>query len=91
MVDSAIGVMHGKLEGGDAVSVRLLGKGGTVKVKAGGVIPKDSWVVLGAGGKAIVQPGDAGTHQTLGRKLTQGNSADGDIFELLDLIERVTI
>lgn len=89
--DVAIGVLSDKRKGDPHVNVRLLGKGGTVKVKAGGVIAKDARVVWGTGGKAITMPTTSGTTQrTLGRKLTQGNSADGDIIEILDIIERVT-
>lgn len=89
--ENAIGVMHRKLEGDDSVSVRLLGKGGTVKVKAGGVIAKGDRVIWGTGGKVITQTLTAGTYRTLGRNLSQGNSASGDIIEILDVIERVTI
>jgi len=90
--DTAIGVLSEKREGDPHVTVRLLGKGGTVKVKAGGVIAKDARVVWGTGGKVITQPSTSGTTQrTLGRKLSQGSSADGDIIEILDVIERVTI
>lgn len=89
--DTAIGALYEKREGDPHVTVRLLGKGGTLKVIAGGVIAKDARVIWGAGGKVITQPGTAGTHRTLGRKLSQGNSAANDIIEVLDLIERVTI
>ena len=89
--DTAIGVMFEKFEKGDTVSVRLLGKGGTVKVKAGGVIAKGGRVVWGTGGKVVAQPTTTGTYRTLGRSLTQGNSADGDVIEILDVIERIVV
>lgn len=89
--DAAIGVLYAKQPGNPHVNVRLLGKGGTVKVKAGGVIPKGSRVLWGTGGKVVVQPGSAGTHRTIGRKLTQGSSANDDVIEILDIVERVTI
>lgn len=89
--DTAIGVLSEKREGDPHVCVRLLGKGGTVKVKAGGVIAKDARVIWGTGGKVITQTLTTGTYRTLGRKLSQGNSASGDIIEILDLIERVTV
>ena len=93
--DVAIGVMAGKLQNGSlgdgAVNVRMLGKGGTVKVVAGGVIPKGSRVVWGTGGKAVVQPASAGSYRTLGRKLTHGSSADNDVIEILDVIEPVVV
>lgn len=85
--DDVIGVLADKRPGDSHVNVRLIGKGGTVKVKAGGVIAKGARVIWGTGGKAIVQPGTAGTYRTLGVKLTQGNSADNDVIELLDVIE----
>ncbi|MFT3991175.1 MAG: hypothetical protein QM680_07175 [Luteolibacter sp.] len=66
-------------------------KGGTLKIKTSGIIAKGARVTWGAGGKAVTQPTAAGTYRTLGRKLTQGNSADGDIIEILDVIERVTV
>lgn len=89
--DTAIGVLHEKREGDRHVTVRLLGKGGTLKVIAGGVIAKDARVIWGTGGKVITQTLTTGTYRTLGRKLSQGNSASGDIIEILDIIERVTV
>ena len=88
----AIGVLHGRtsLESKD-VAVRLLGKGGTVKMKAGGIIAKGSRVVWAAGGKVVAQPAAAGIYRTLGVKLEQGDSADNDVIEVLDLIEPVTV
>jgi len=90
--DKAIGVLFGRssLETKE-VAVRLLGKGGTVKVKAGGVIAKNARVTWGAGGKVVTQPTAAGTYRTLGRKLGMGNSADGDIVEIIDVIEPITV
>ncbi|MBK1884606.1 hypothetical protein JIN85_19475 [Luteolibacter pohnpeiensis] len=73
------------------INVRLLNRGGTVKVKAGGIIPKNGRVVFGAGGLAIAQPAAAGSYRTLGRKLSQGNSATNDVIEILDVIEPVVI
>lgn len=89
--DTVIGVLQEKRKGDPHVNVRLLGKGGTVKVKAGGVIAKDARVIWGTGGKAITQTLTAGTYRTLGRNLSQGNSADNDVIEILDIIERVTV
>ncbi len=89
--DTAIGVLAEKREGDPHVTVRLLGKGGTLKVIAGGVIAKDARVIWGTGGKVITQTLTTGTYRTLGRKLSQGNSAAGDIIEILDTIERVAV
>ena len=86
-IDDAIGVLVDKRPGDPHVNVRLLGKGGTVKVKAGGVIAKGARVTWGTGAKVITLTAVAGTYRTLGIKLSQGNSADGDIIEVLDTIE----
>lgn len=86
-VDDAIGVLYQKREGDPHVNVRLIGKGGTVKVIAGGVIAKGARVIWGTGGKVITRPTSGGIHRTLGRKLGQGSSASGDIIEILDVME----
>lgn len=86
-IDDAIGVLQDKREGDPHVNVRLLGKGGTVKVKAGGVIAKGARVKWGTGGKVVTIGAVAGTYRTVGVKLSQGNSADGDVIEILDTIE----
>lgn len=77
---NVVGVLFQKQEGNPHVNVRLLGKGGTVKVKAGGVIAKGARVTWATGGKVA----SAATGTLLGRKLTQGNSADNDVIEILD-------
>lgn len=76
----AIGVLYQKNQGDPHVNVRLLGKGGTVKVVAGGVIAKGANVGWGSGGKTVVMA----TGNTLGKKLTQGSSADNDVIEIID-------
>lgn len=76
----AIGVLFQKQPGNPNVTVRLLGKGGTIKVVAGGVIAKGALVVWGTGGKFVT----AASGNTLGRKLTQGSSADNDVIEIVD-------
>ena len=86
-IDDAIGVLFKKQEGNPHVNVRLLGKGGTVKVIAGGVIAKGARVTWGTGGKVITLTASAGTYRTLGVKLSQGSSAANDIIELFDVIE----
>lgn len=77
----AIGVLVEKQKGNPHVNVRLLGKGGTVKVVAGGVIAKGANVGWGTGGKTVVMA----TGNTLGKKLTHGSSADNDVIEILDM------
>ena len=86
-IDDAIGVLFQKQEGNPHVNVRLLGKGGTVKVIAGGVIAKGARVTWGTGGKVITLTAVAGTYRTVGMKLSQGSSAANDIIEILDVIE----
>ncbi|MGE9267643.1 MAG: hypothetical protein ACQKBY_06065 [Verrucomicrobiales bacterium] len=86
--DDSIGIMKQKLQPGTisdgAVNVRLLGKGGTVKAVAGGVIAKGARVKSASGGKVVAaSAGD----RSIGIKLTQGSSADGDVIEILDIVE----
>ena len=89
--DEAIGVLFEKHGGNPHVNVRLLGKGGTVKVVAGGVIAKGARVTFGTGAKLVTQPTAAGSYRTLGRKLTQGSSANNDVIEILDVIEPIIV
>ncbi|MCW1913730.1 hypothetical protein OJ996_09100 [Luteolibacter sp. GHJ8] len=77
---TAIGVLFQKQPGNPHVNVRLLGRGGTIKVVAGGAIAKGALVVWGTGGKFV----SAASGNTLGRKLTQGTSADNDVIEIVD-------
>lgn len=87
----AIGILFEKREGDTHVNIRLLGKGGTVKVKAGGAIAKGARVTWGTGAKVVAVPGSAGTYRAIGLKLTQGSSADNDVIEILDSIEPVVV
>lgn len=81
----AIGVLDQKLEGDDTTwNVRLLGKGGTVKVKAGGVIAGGARVKGTNGGKVVT---NGGYGRCVGTKLTAGNSADNDVIEIDDVVE----
>lgn len=89
--DVAIGVLFQKRQGNPNVNVRILGKDGTVKVVAGGVIAKGSRVIWGTGGKVITQTLTTGSYRTLGRKLAQGSCASGDIIEILDVIEPIIV
>jgi hypothetical protein len=91
-VENAIGVMRQKLQAGEVdVSIRLLGKNGTVKVVAGGVIAQGDRVIGANGGKVVKLPAGAGTYRVIGRKLTYGNSADNDVIEILDVVETVIV
>ena len=77
---NAVGVLVDKQPGNPHVNVRLLGKGGTVKMIAGGIIAKGARITWAAGGNVA----SATTGFLLGRKLTQGASAVGDVIEVLD-------
>jgi hypothetical protein len=83
--NNAIGVLFHKDQGNPHVNVRMLGKGGTVKVVAGGVIAKGANVGWGTGAKVVT----LATGNTLGRKLTQGSSADNDVIEILDAFRTI--
>lgn len=86
--NDAIGFIKGKLQDGPlgdgSVNVRLLGKGGTVKVVAGGSIAKGTRVKVAAGGKVVAA---SSSDRSVGIKLTHGSSADGDVIEILDVVE----
>ena len=83
--NNAIGVLVKKDQGNPHVNVRLLGKGGSVKVVAGGVIAKGANVGWASGGKVVT----LATGNTLGRKLTQGSSADNDVIEIVDAFRTI--
>lgn len=83
----AIGVMEGRLEGStDEVTIRLLGKGGTVRMKQNGAVTPGARVKqLDNDGR--VQPIGA-SGRSLGIKLSPGGTgAANDIIEVLDLVE----
>lgn len=85
---NSIGFIKQKLQNGPigdgAVNIRLLGKGGTLKAVSGAVIAKGSRVKVDASGRLIAA---ASGDRSVGIKLTQGNSAAGDVIEILDIIE----
>jgi len=83
--NNAIGVLVHKDQGNPHVNVRLLGKGGSVKVVAGGVIAKGANVGWGTGGKVVT----LATGNTLGRKLSQGSSADNEVIEIVDAFRTI--
>lgn len=83
-----IGVVHGKLEGSNDVTVRLLGKGGTVKCVKSGAIAIGARVKAVSGGKIIgtTTSGD----RTIGIVISPTTSgADGDVCEVLDFMEKI--
>ena len=76
-----IGTIHERFGPNDKeVSVRLFGKGGTLRGRAGGIIAKGAEVQVDTDGRFITLA--AGT--SVGRKLDQGNSATADFIEVLD-------
>lgn len=90
----AIGVSRGKLHSLDIdVLVRVLGKNGTVKVIQTGPVNTGEPVTLDPAypGKVRALPAAAGTYRTLGIKKTPGAGAAGDVIEIIDVIENVTV
>lgn len=91
-VGNAIGVVRQKLQAGHPdVSIRMLGKDGTVKVVANGVIAQGDRVIGASGGKVTKLPTAAGRYRVLGRKLTYGNSANNDVIEISDQPETIVV
>lgn len=83
----AIGVMHTKLQGANDVTVRLLGKGGTVKVVQGGAVTVATRVKGASGGKVVTADANS---RAVGVKISPtGNGADGDVCEIVDSVEKV--
>jgi hypothetical protein len=77
-----LGVLHQRLEGSDQWSVRLIGKGGTVRVKAGGAINTPDYVKPANGGKVTAA---VSTNLAIGLKISPvAASVDGDIIEISD-------
>lgn len=83
--NNAFGVVAEKQQGNPHVNIRLLGKGGSVKVVAGGVIAKGANVGWGTGGKTVT----LATGNTFGRKICQGSSADNDFIEIVDAFRTI--
>lgn len=80
-----VGVLYQRLEGGEDWSVRLLGKGGSVKVIQNGAVTPGSRVKPIAGGK-VEALGNFG--RSIGVKLQPaGNGAQNDVIEIYDVVE----
>lgn len=77
----------------DAISCRILGKGGTVKLIQSGAIAFGARLCQdpAAPGRVRAIPAGAGVYRSLGIKLTAGNGAAGDVIEVNDIIETVTV
>jgi hypothetical protein len=81
----AIGVLQQRLQGSSDWTVRLLGKGGTVKVVQDGAIAVGGRVKAANGGK-VTPLGASG--RSLGIKLSPAaNGANNDVIELIDVVE----
>jgi hypothetical protein len=79
-----LGVLHQRLEGGTEWNVRLLGKGGTVKVVAGGAISTPAYVKPDSGGKVVAA---SSTNLAIGVKTSPtAAAANGDFIEIVDRV-----
>lgn len=96
-VGNEIGVVAEVLQPGQPdteITVRALGKNGTVKMKQSSAIPKNARVVADPAnlGEVKALPTNVnGTYRSLGRKLTFSPGAAGDVIQVLDTIETITI
>jgi hypothetical protein len=96
-VGSANGVMFEKLQPGtgrkDDVTVRMLGKGGTVKVIQNAAIAYGARVMEDSTSTQRVKavPGTTGTYRSIGIKLGQGGGAAGDVIEIQDILENIIV
>lgn len=79
-----LGVLRERLEGSDHWNVRLLGKGGTVKVIASGAINTPAYVKAESGGKVIAA---SSTNLAIGVKTSPAAAAAaGDVIEIVDRV-----
>lgn len=86
-----IGTMFSKLQGSSDVSVRLAGKGGTVKVVQGAPINMGDYVAPDATARAYTPAAASGINRTFGIKISPTTAgAVGDVIEVLDTVEQVT-
>ncbi len=76
-----IGVLFQRLEGSQAWSVRLFGKGGTLRAIAGGAINSPAYIKPAAGGKMVA--GGSGD-KCQGVAIQPAVCADGDFIEVID-------
>jgi hypothetical protein len=94
---NAIGVMFEKLQPTTGrisdITVRMLGKEGTVKMIQAAAIGYGKKVVADSGDPTRVKelPTAAGAYRVIGRKVSQGGGAAGDVIEVDDAIETVLV
>ena len=83
-----IGAVRGLLQpGAPAVAVRLLGKGGTLRLVQSAAIVRGPFVKA-AVGATVVTAATSGD-RAIGRKISPGPGAAGEVIEVLDGIERI--
>lgn len=91
------GVMFEKLQNvtgkKDDINVRLLGKGGTVKVIQNAAINYGAWVMADSGALTKVKavPGTTGTYHAIGWKCSQGGGAQNDVIEIVDAFKVIIV
>lgn len=84
---NAIGsVRNLRQPGAGSVAVRLLGRGGTVRLVQSGAINRGALVKAAPGG-TVVAATTAGD-RVIGRKLSSGPGLAGEVIEVLDVIEK---
>jgi hypothetical protein len=73
--------------GSPQVSVRLLGKGGTLRLVQSAAISKGALVKAVVGGTVVTA--NTSGDRAIGRKISSGSGSAGEIIEVLDCIEKV--
>ena len=92
-----IGTLHMKLQSAtgekDDVSVRLLSGSGTTKMIQNAAIAYGAKVMPAAANYARVMTvlGTSGSHRVIGRKVSEGGGAAGDVIEVETFIETVVV
>ena len=89
-----IGVIRNELSpGAKQVSVRLLGKDGTVRLIQNGAIARGARVVADSTspGRVKTQPTTTGTYLTIGRKLSAGPGVANEVIEVLDAPQTIIV
>lgn len=82
-----IGVIEGKLQGDDAVNIRLIGKGGTVKVVQSAAVELGARLIGESGGKVSTLT----TGRSVGIKISPASSGSAnDVIEIIDVVENIT-
>lgn len=94
---NTIGVMFQKLQNAtgrkDDINVRLLGGSGTVKMIQNAAIAYGAKVMPDATAFTRVKavPGTTGNYRSIGRKVSEGAGAAGDVIEVHPIVETVIV